>query len=88
MQGFHIIAILENPSKDDLSDSKESASSGSTLVNLDAVNQLYQKILHHGFFFLEFDKFSQNRHKEHLKLSSSEHIKEREMRIDVRKTKD
>ena len=69
-----IITILENPSKDVLSDSKENVSYASTLVNLDALSQLYQKTLPRGFFF-EFGKFSRNRDKDQLKLNSSEHIK-------------
>ena len=39
------------------------------------LRQLYQNILHHNFFFLEFGAFSQSRHKEQLTLNSSEHIK-------------
>ena len=54
----HIITILENPSKNVLSDSKESVSYASTLVNLDALSQLYQKTLHRGvFFFLSLANF-------------------------------
>ena len=48
-----------------------------TLVNLDTVSQLYQKTLHHVFFFFffEFGEFSQNSHKEQRKLNSSKNIK-------------
>ena len=65
-------------SKNGLSDSKENASvllQGSTLENLDAVSELYQKTVYHDFFFFfEFVEFSQNRRKEQFKLNSSEHI--------------
>ena len=40
LQGFHIIANFEYPSKNDFSDSKENGSQGSTSVNLDSVRVL------------------------------------------------
>ena len=43
-----------------------------TFSMLQAYN--FTKRLHHGFS-VEFDEFSQNRHKEQFKLNNSEHIK-------------
>ena len=78
-------------SKNGLSDSKENASvllQGSTLENLDAVSQLYQKTFYHDFFFFfffEFVEFSQNRRKEQFKLNSSEHITKEVKQVIQRK---
>ena len=58
LQRFHIIAILENPSKDDLSDSKENAEFHFSKLGCCKAN-LTKKVLHHSFFSRVWKIFSE-----------------------------
>ena len=77
LQEFQIIAILENPSKDDFSNSKENSFCRVPLQQIVNSIKVYLFIFFGGGRGggVEIGEFSRSRHKEQLLLYSSEHIK-------------